>query len=157
MAFRLVSCGGSVVEPAVVNIRASGTVHRNGVVEFSRTGGQGVYPASSSTTTTNAFGICLDYAQGASDVEVKTIPFDLNQLWEADCTDAALTAQIGLRHVLNDDSLIRNTSSDLGAGSANTAIFRAVYMVGSTSGSGKLVGYFRRVESPFGQNQTTYA
>jgi len=143
MAFRLVSSGGNIVDPAMLNIRCSGVVHIGGVVEFSRAGGQGVYPASSTSTTTNVFGIAMDYAQGASDKEVRVVPFVPGQLWEADCVNAALTAQIGLRHVLNNLDEIRNTSTDLGAGNAATAVFRAIAMVGSTSGSGKLIGYIR--------------
>lgn len=156
MAFRLVSAGGNVIEPAMVNMRASGTVHVGGVVEFSRTGGQGVFPASSSSTSTGIFGIAMDYAQGASDKEVRVVPFVQGQLWEADCVAAALTAQIGLRHVLNDLDLVRNTSTDLGAGNAATAVFKVVAMVGSASGSGKLIGYFRTSEGTVYPSQTTY-
>jgi hypothetical protein len=156
MAIRLVRSAGSVNDPAVMNIRCSGTVWPGSLVDFSRTAGQGVIPASSASTTTMVFGVCQDYREGTSDAEVRIIRIDNNQLWEVDCTDAALTAQIGLRHVMNDAKLVRNTSSDLGAGTANTAVFRAVAMVGSTSGSGKLIGYFRANDASFGQNQTTY-
>lgn len=148
MAFRLVSSGGDVIEPAAVNMYASGVVKPGSVVEFSRTGGAGVGPASSSSTSTNIFGICSDYAQGASDVQVKVVPFSSGQLWEADCVNAASTAQIGLRHVLNDHLFLRNTASDLGAGNNYTAVFRAVAMTGPTTGSGKLIGYFRAIEFP---------
>ncbi len=155
MSFRLVQSGGNVIDPAMVNIRCSGVVHVGGVVEFSRTGGAGVYPASSSSTTTNIFGIAMDYAQGASDKEVRIVPFVKGMLWEADCTDVALTAQIGLSHLLNDDLLIRNTSTDYGAGTGCTAVFRAIAMTGSTSGSGKLIGYFKTtdVASPPGDTK----
>lgn len=148
MAFRLVSSKGSVSDAAVINIYASGVVKNGSVVEFSRTGGEGVAPASSSSTTTNIFGVALDYAQGKSDVQVRVVPFVDGQLWEADCVNAASTAQIGLRHVLDDHLFVRNTATDLGAGNVFTAVFRAVAMTGSTSGSGKLIGYFRTQEAP---------
>ena len=151
MAFRLVSSGGNVVEPTAVNMRCSGTVWPGCLVEFSRTGGSGVNAGSASSTTTNIFGVCLDYAEGASDKEVKVIPFSHGavQLWEVDCVAAALTAQIGLCHQLNAGALlIRNTSTDKGAGTSHSAIFKAVAMTGSTSGSGKLIGYFRVQEAP---------
>lgn len=158
MAFRLVSSGGSVVEPAMINMRCSGTVWPGCVVEFSRTGGAGVNAAAAASTSTTIFGVCLDYAEGASDKEVKVIPFNPGQIWEADCTDAALTAQIGLRHTLNAGALlVRNTSTDLGAGNAATAVFKAIAMTGSTSGSGKLIGYFRTTEGTYFPSQTTYA
>lgn len=158
MAFRLVTSGGAVIDPAVLNIRASGTVWPGCVIEFSRTGGAGVNAAAAASTSTTLFGICLDYAEGASDKEVKVIPFTPGQLWEADCVAAALTAQVGLRHQLNAGALlVRNTSTDLGAGNAATAVFRAVSMVGSTSGSGKLIGYFRQSEGTYFPSQTTYA
>jgi len=148
MGIRLVQNAGNVVDPAVINMRASGTTWPNGLVEFSRTGAAGVYAGSSSSTTTNIFGVVHTYVEGASDVEVKVTPFASGQLFEVDCTDAALTAQIGLRHVMDDSLRVRNTSTDLGAGTSHTAVFRAVAMTGSTSGSGKLIGYFRTQEAP---------
>lgn len=157
MAFRLVSSGGNVVDPAIVNIRCSGIVHTGGVVEFSRTGGAGVYPASSSSTQTNVFGICQQYRVGASDAETRVVKFSSDQLWEADCTDAAITAQIGLNHVLNNDLLVRNTSTDAGAGNLCTAIFRAIAMTGSTSGSGKLIGYFKFTDTPIPPGDTKWS
>ena len=158
MAFRQVNSQGLVVDVAAVNMRCSGTVWPGCVVEFSRTGGAGVNVGAAASTSTTIFGVCMDYAEGASDKEVKVIPFVTGQLWEADCTDAVLTAQIGLRHTLNADALlVRNTSTDLGAGNAATAVFKAVSMVGSTSGSGKLIGYFRTTEGTYFPSQTTYA
>lgn len=144
MAFRLVSSHGDVGDVAAVSMFASGVVHPGEVVEFSRTGGTGVSPAGMNSTVTNIFGVCQEYAQGASDVQVKVIPFSAGQIWEADCIHAASTAQIGLRFGLSrtrGDLGIYNNASD---SVTSTAIFRAVAMVGSTSGSGKLLGYFRR-------------
>lgn len=143
MAFRLVGSLGDVVDAAAVNLYASGVVHPGEVVEFSRTGGAGVFPAGMNSTVTNIFGVCQDYAQGASDVQVRVIPFAQGQIWEADCIHAASTAQIGLRFGLSrtrsDMSLYNHATDSLTA----TAIFRAIAMTGSTSGSGKLLGYFR--------------
>lgn len=140
MAFIFSRSAGSVHEPATVNMYASGIVRVGGVVEFSRIGGAGVTPSSASSTFTSVFGISLDYAQGASDTMVRVVPFVPGQLWVADCTDAAITAQIGLRHVLNaDQTTVRNTSTDVLTASG---VFRAVAMVGATTGSGKLIGYF---------------
>lgn len=156
MAFRLVSSGGAVTDPAVLNMAASGVVKNGSVVEFSRTGGLGVYPASSSTTTTNIFGVALDYAQGASDVQVPVIKFTDGQVWEADCTDIATTAQIGLRHVLNDHLTVRNTATDKGAGNAHSAVFWAIGLTSGSTGSGKLLGFFRRQDAPVPTTNTTF-
>lgn len=144
MAFRLVSSGGTVVDAAVVNMMASGTIHPGQPVEFSRTGGAGVNVASMNTTITQIFGVCLDYVQGASDVQVRVIPVNESQIWEADCMQAASTAQIGLRFGLSrtrDDNRVYNIATD---SLTATAIFRCVAMSSGTSGSGKILGYFRR-------------
>lgn len=155
MAVRLVKSGGNLTDVSAIDMAASGVVHPGGVVEFSRTGGTGVYPGSSSSTTTNIFGVAMDYAQGASDVIVKVIPFAPGQIYEIDCTDAASTAQVGLRHVLNDHLLLRNTATDMGAGNAFTAVFRAIAVTGATTGSGKLQGYFRTQEAPVFSSSTS--
>lgn len=154
MAFRLVSSGGAVTDPAVVNMRASGVVWSGSVVEFSRTGGAGVNIASAASTQTMIFGVSLGYCQGASDVEVPVIPFVPGQIWEADCTDAATTAQVGLTHLLNAGAKeVRNTATEA---AGVTGVFRAIAMTGLTTGSGKLVGYFVVNPGKVGQNQTTY-
>jgi hypothetical protein len=142
MAFRLVSSGGATVDPAVVNMYASGVVRPGMVVAFSLTGGAGVYPVAATATQSLVFGVCLDYAQGASDVQVKVIPFNPSQIWEADCTDAAITAQIGLLHKVNTTGTeVRNTST---SGTGIESYFRAIAMVGATTGSGKLLGQIMR-------------
>ena len=48
MAFRLVSSGGAVVEPAVVNFPASGTIWPGSLVDLIRTGTGGAIVAASS-------------------------------------------------------------------------------------------------------------
>ena len=155
MAIRLVQNAGGVVDPAVINMRCSGTIWPKCLVSFSRTGGEGVYAGSSASTTTQIYGVALDYVEGKSDAYVKVLPFVDGQLFEVDCTDAAITAQIGLRHVMNDSLLVRNTSSDVGAGNLFTAVFHAVAMTGSTSGSGKLIGYFRKKEGAWSEATAT--
>lgn len=150
MAFRLVRSAGSVHEPAVMHLFASGVVHTGGAVEFSRSGGVGVAPASASSTVTNIFGVCLEYAQGASDVRVKVIPFLPGQLWEADTVNAISTAQIGLRQKLYSDVLLNNNSyNESGA----TGIFFVWDVTGPTSGSGKVLGEF--VRTPIQAQNTT--
>ena len=162
MAFRLVSSGGDVNNPAVLSIRASGVIWPGSLVEFSRTGGAGAAAGSSSSTTTNIFGIALDYLQGASDVDVKVIPFAQGQIWEADCANSASTAQIGLRHALtalaaSKARILHNTATDLGAGNAHTAVFLAIALSSGTSGSGKLLGIFRTQQAPVNTSATTFA
>lgn len=140
MAFTFSRSAGSVHEPATINMFASGIVRAGGVVELSRVGGVGVVPSGASTSFTAIFGVSLDYAQGGSDTLVRVVPIVQGQLWLADCTDAATTAQIGLRHVLNaSQTEVRNTATDT---LTAAGVFRAVAMVGATTGSGKLLGYF---------------
>lgn len=154
MSFRLVNSFGSVSDAAGFNFAASGTVKNGQPVDFLRTGGLVVGPSGSSSTTTMVFGICQEYAQGASDKEVRVIPFDGSQLWEADCANAATTAQIGLRHALSAarDS-IHNTATDV---SGATGVFLALAMTGASTGSGKILGKFISNIVPTGQNQTTF-
>lgn len=157
MAFRLVSSGGSVNDPVVINVTASGVVRPNEPVDFLRTSGVVVGPSSNSSTTTQVFGMCLDYAQGASDTFVKVIPFNTDQIWEADCANAATTAQVGLRQVLSASrGYVHNIASDATDALADNAVFLALAMTGSTSGSGKLIGRFISNVVPVGQNSTTF-
>lgn len=159
MGVRLVRNAGLEMSPAMLDVYASGVVQRNSVVEFSRTGGAGVIPATSSSTTTGIFGVCLDYAQGASDVIVKVIPFVPGQIWEIDCVNSATTAQIGLRHGLSDNLNLRNTATDAQPVSTTNgaiAVFHALAMRGLTTGSGILIGRFRTSDGVVFPSQTTY-
>lgn len=142
MGFRLVSSGGAVQDAAVLNLAASGTIKPNSLVDFNRVGGTVVAPTTTSSTSTMVFGVALDYAQGVSDTFVKVIPITSSQIWEADCANAATTAQVGLRHAITANAaerglLIHNTATDV---NANAGIFLALAMTGLTSGSGKLLG-----------------
>ena len=154
MGFRLVQSGGAVTDPTVINVTASGTINNNNPVDWNRDADYLVSPTTSSSTTTMVFGIAKSYAQGESDTFVKVIPFVQGQLWEADCANAATTGQIGVRQALSasDRSVIHNQGTDNVNG---TGIFLPYYMVGSTSGSGKLVGKFIYTDDVVGQNQTT--
>lgn len=140
MAFRFVRSAGSIHEPATVEMYASGVVRPGMVVEFLPTAGQGVSPGSASTTYTAVFGVCLDYAQGASDVRVRVIPIVPGQIWEADTVNAISTAQIGLRQKLYAGAVLLNNNSYDETGA--TGIFHIWEVTGSTSGSGKVLGSF---------------
>lgn len=145
MAVRLVSSGGLVIEPAAFNFAGSGVIKAGSVVEFSRTAGLGVTPASSSSTFTNVFGVAHDYAQGASDVQIRVTPIVAGQLWEIDCVEAASTAQVGLRHALRDHLLLKNDATDV---TGATGVFRVLAITGATTGSGKVIGEFVRANVP---------
>lgn len=153
MAFRFVRSAGSVHEPAVIDMAASGTVRPGMAVEFTRGSitTQGfVGPASSSSTTTNIFGVCLDYAQGASDVHVRVIPFVPGQIWEADTVGAITTLSVGKKQQLygSNSVLINNNAYDQ---TATTGVFLVLGITGATTGSGKLLGEFLR--TPAGVHQ----
>ena len=146
MAFRLVSSGGANVDPTVVNLAASGTIWPGSLVDFVRSGTGGAVLAASSETSTGTmvFGVALDYREGASDTSVNVILINSSQIWEVDCANAATTAQVGLRHALsalaaNKSRFIHNTATDVSTGVSQ---FLALAMVGSTTGSGKLLGRF---------------
>lgn len=149
MACRLVSSGGDVSDAAVIELYASGVITPNNPVVWLEAGtGQGIVgPAESTSTATAIFGVGLSYAQGASDTLVRVIPFDSSQLWEVDCANAATTAQLGIRHALSASrGVIHNTATDQGGfvtvADRMLAVFFALKMTGSTSGSGKLIGKF---------------
>ena len=155
MAFRLVGSNGAVVDAAIVSVYASGVVSPNLPVEIIRngTGGAIVGPAATLSQSTAIFGVSLDYAQGASNTLVRVIPFNDAQLWEVDCANAATTAQLGLRHGLSASrGIVHNTATDQGGVDAVATrmdgVFLALSMVGSTSGSGKLIGKFLVDQAP---------
>ena len=144
MSFRFVRSAGNVEDPAMVLVYASGVVGPglpvalipgSGVGGALIEGGVGV-----DTTKTALFGVAMDYAQGASDTLVRMIPFTPSQLWEVDCANAATTAQIGIKQYLSASrGYIHNQATDL---ESINRVFMPVAMTGSTSGSGKLIGYF---------------
>src|SRR3990167_9834622 len=134
---------GDVKDAAIVNMPASGVIHPGEVVDFLRTSGQVVSPAGMNSTITTIFGVCLDYVQGASDTYVRVIPFASGQVWEADCATTAATAHVGIRMGLSRERaqlVLNNNATD---SLLSTAVFQCIAMVGSTSGSGKLLGFFR--------------
>lgn len=162
MAFRLVGGAGALGEAAAVSLYASGVVRPGEAVDIVRngTGGAVVAPAATATHSTAIFGVALDYAQGASDTLVRVIPFDPSQNWEVDCANAASTAQLGLRHALSASrGIVHNTGTDQGSADALAArmdaVFLALSMVGSTTGSGKLIGKFYVDQQPVNRDAQT--
>lgn len=139
MAFTFVRGAGNSVEPATIHMYASGVVHPGGVVFFDETK-NAVASAAANSTTTNIVGVCLDYAQGFSDTQVRIIPFVQGQIWQADCVSAISTASIGLRHQLATDTVLRNVTSI--SESISTGIFLVYNVTGATTGSGKVLGTF---------------
>lgn len=154
---KLLGSMGSVSEPAMLNVRCSGTVWPGGVVTFSQTGGAGVSQASGTVTSTAIFGVSLDYAQGASDKEIRVIPFTTSQLWAADAYNAVTTAQIGLRHILRTTGtdavgrFIENTSTDAATA---VGVFHCL-AIDTTIGTGKLIGKFLANTNSWYPSQTT--
>ena len=144
MPFRLVSAGGNVVDPAIVNVAASGVVGYNLpvlLIPGSGTGGALVEGgAGVDTTKTALFGVSMDYVTGASDTFVRVIPFSADQIWEVDCANAVTTGQIGIKqHLSASRGYIHNQATDL---EAINRVFLPIAITGSTSGSGKLLGRF---------------
>lgn len=162
MPFRLVSSGGDVTDPAVVNVYASGTIWPGGVVDFVRAAdlGQGFVQASTkSSTQTQVFGIATAYVEGKSDAQVTVIPFAQGQVWEGDCINTVSTAQIGKRFSLSTAAgregsvLLNNNAYDQ---SGSTGIFFSWNVSSVSTGSGKMIGEFIRLNSSVGQNSSTF-
>ena len=152
MAFRLVGGAGDTGEAVAVNVYASGVVRPGMVVDFDHANHR-VFPGSASSTVTTVFGVCLDYAQGASDTQVRVIPFVPGQVWEADCQNAISTVQIGYKHQVGPTGVyLLNTSYDQ---TGATGVFFVWNIDGLTTGSGKVLGEFIRVGA-VPQNTTVY-
>ena len=156
MAFRLVGSGGDVTDFAGINLYASGTIRSNMVVDFIH-GNNTVTPASSSSTVTTVFGMALQFAEGASDTQVRVVPFTPGQIWEADGVNLPGTIQIGFKHALygSNSQLINNTSYDQ---SGATGVFFCLGIAGSTTaGSARLLGFFIPANNvPFAKNSSTW-
>ena len=142
MAFKLVSSGGLVAEPAVLNLPGSGVIKPNSVVIFD-TSTNAVSAASITLATgTSIIGVSLDYIQGKNEPTsfVRVIPFVPGQLWEADVLNVITTAQLMSRFRLYDSVTVENTSYDQTL-SVN-GIFFCYAISGASSGSAKVIGEF---------------
>lgn len=158
MAFTLRRSAGTITEPVVVELFASGVVRPGMAVEFTRgtVTTQGfIAPASSSTTTTSIFGVCLDYAQGASDVLVRVIPFVSGQIWAADAANAISTLSIGKKQQLygSNSVLINNNAYDH---TGLAGVFLCIGISGATTGSAQLLGEFLRTPAGVTDQSTKF-
>ena len=143
MAFKLSGSGGNVNNPALINVRSSGTITPNApvVVVFGTTGAV-VGPAGVDATRTTLFGVGLDYRGDnvGDDYLTKVIRFTPEQLWECDTANATSTAQIGVRQALSASrGFIHNQATD---SDGVTRVFFTIGVIGAMTGSGKLLGYF---------------
>ena len=143
MAFRLVSSGGNVNDPVLLNVRSSGTITRDAPVQLVLgTTGALVGPAGVDATRTMLFGVGLDYRGDSvgDDYYTRVIRFTPEQLWDCDCANAATTAQIGVRQALSASrGYIHNQATD---SDGVTRVFLPTAMIGLTTGSGRLLGHF---------------
>lgn len=156
MAFRFVRSAGSVHEPAVLNLPASGVIHKDGVVVWdSANNVVSANLAGTGTSITNIVGVSLDGVQGASDTYVRVIPIVPGQLWEADCVNVAATTNLLFRHQLGSDLLVRNITGASSSETFHTGVFFAYAMTGSTTGSGKLIGTFLQRVGVLGKDGVT--
>ena len=154
---KLIGSLGGINDPVMLNVRGSGTIWPNSVVVFSQTGGAGVSQASGTTTSTAVFGVALDYSQGASDTQVRVIPFTPSQLWSADAYNAVTTAQIGLRHILRTTGtdamgrFVENTATDAATA---VGVFHCL-AIDTVTGTGRLIGRFLANTNSWYPSQTT--
>lgn len=152
MGIRLVRSAGSVHEPVVVNMPASGVIHRDGIVIFDTSANLLSAPTTTGATTTNIIGVSLDGVQGASDTYVRVITFVPGQIWEVDCVNVAATTNLFFRHQMAGDLVVRNITGASSSETFSTGIFLAYAMTGLTTGSGKLLGTFLQRVSVLGKD-----
>lgn len=155
MGIRLVRSAGTINDPVVVNMPASGVIHRDGIVIFDTATNLLSAPTGTGATTTNIVGVSLDGVQGASDTYVRVIPFVQGQIWEVDCVNAAATTQLLFRHQMAGDSVVRNIAGASSSETFSTGIFLAYAMTGASTGSGKLLGTFLQRVSVLGKDGVT--
>ena len=139
MAFKLVSCGGGVVEPTVVEVDGSAIINIGDAVDMALDGSAGSAPvrrATSSSTTKTLFGVAVSSI--SSNGKVKVIPITEEQLWEADCTNNTDDYHLLKRHALTDHDTVNNTHYE---DSASTGVFLAIYRKGASTDK-KLIGKF---------------
>jgi hypothetical protein len=156
MGIRLVRSAGSVHEPAVVNLPASGIIHKDGLVIWdTATNLASASLSGTGATTTNVIGVSLDGIQGASDAYVRVIPFVQGQLWEVDCANVAATTNLFFRHQMASDLVVRNITGASSSETFSTGIFLAYATTGLATGSGKLIGTFLQRVGVLGKDGVT--
>ena len=143
MGFRLVSSAGMAQDPVMIDLPASGVIHKDGGVQFDIALGA-VSPALENSPTTAILGVSQNSVVGASDSFAKVILFVPGQLWEADCVSPITTLHVLRKHRLYNDVTLENAgASTVNDGeSVSAGVFFAYALTGSTSGSGKLIGTF---------------
>ena len=145
MAFRLVGGSGIDVNAVTVSMYASGVVRPGMVVELETPVSNDsatlsrIAPGGAGTRTTSIFGVCQDYAQGASDTQVRVIAIVPGRLWEADCVNVWTTIQAGKYFQLYAEGSLLNNTSYNHTGGAGVFL---VYNVTDTTGSIKVNGTF---------------
>ena len=145
MAFKFISSGGLVAEPAVLNLPGSGVIKPNSVVIFD-TSTNAVSAASITLATgTSIIGVSLDYIQGKNEPTsfVRVVPFVPGQVWEADVLNVINTAQLLQRFRLYDSVTVENTSYDQSL--SITGVFHCLAISGASSGSAKVLGTFLKL------------
>ncbi len=143
MSFKFVSGGGNVVEPTVINMPVSGVVAPGQIAVYTPAGTGGAMAdavVALTTTGSTVIGVFQDYKQGASDTLAKVIKINSDQIWEVDCANTVTTAQIGIRQGLSASrGILHNAVTNL---ETTEKMFMVTGISGSTSGSGKVLGYF---------------
>lgn len=145
MAFKLVSSQGSVVDPTVVELEATGAVSIGDCVEYDRQTHSGAATkfrltrANGTYSAYQKFGIAASANASGTGV-IKVIPINDMQMWEADTTSLTTQPQVGNCVALWNYACLTNATHESGTAGA----FEILATKGATSDY-KVIGRFTRV------------
>jgi hypothetical protein len=143
MAFKLVSSGGGVIEPTIIELEATATTP----IAI----GDLVTKASGETTAKRlqkwnvnvgcyrAFGIACNAVASGTGL-VKVIPINELQMWEADTTAATSASYVGFNAGVTGAYVDNATDA-----SGTTGVFLIIGNVGLTGTDNRCIGRFNRV------------
>jgi len=89
------------------------------------------------------FGVCKSDA-GTAETVCNVIPFQLNQIFRADCANNTASTQVGHRYKLTDKDTLNNSGAD---GNSSADIFETLKMIGAVTDKILIV----RIVAPAGQ------
>ena len=141
MAFIRKSATGSTLDAATFPFpRTSGATFSDGqVVGWTRS--SNVVAVATSTTDSQGVNCYVGVVQGATGVtgqvatEIDVIPFEKNQLWEADTNADTAASQVGARCRLTNSTTLDNQADR----TSSSDIFEIVKLIGSASNRKALV------------------
>lgn len=150
MAFKLVSAGGSNVEPTMIEVLASGAVsvgdHVSPTIEGSHyTTDKYVARLGSTTTHHTLFAISAGSINSGT-AYISVIPINSAQIWEADATATCATTQYFKANALSTYSCVANAAASVSATVGSTGVWVNLAYVGATTDK-KMLGRFNNPQT----------